>query len=299
MTRANAHLALLLAAALWGFGNIAQKTVLEHMGPLTATWLRCAIAALAMLPFAALETKLPQNSGWHRSTIAVVASFAAAITLQQAAYLSTSVTNASFLVNTATVMTPIVAWLVLREATGRLGFAAAFLTLAGVLLMSNAVQGLDELNKGDLLCLVSALFYALWMVALGRHAQLYPSPFQTAYLQFAFAALVAFPPALALEEMVLPSIAAAAPELVALGLFATAAAFTLQTIAQRYTTASRAAILVSGESIFGAIGAYAVLHERPPVVVVTGAALIFVAILMVSLQPGRASVGSTAPAPDT
>lgn len=75
------------------------------------------------------------------------------------------------------------------------------------------------------------------------------------------------------------------PELLALGLFATAAAFCIQTVAQKYTTASKAALLVSGESIFGALGACLWLGERPTLTVIAGATLIFVSIVAVAVLP--------------
>ncbi|MFA1621345.1 DMT family transporter [Rhizobium mongolense] len=77
---------------------------------------------------------------------------------------------------------------------------------------------------------------------------------------------------------------AARPNLLVLGLFATAAGFGLQTYAQKYTTASKAAVIVSAESIFGAIGAFTALNERPPLFVMVGAAVIFSAIALVSLS---------------
>lgn len=42
----------LIAAALWGFGNVAQKTVLEHLDPFSAVGLRRLIGGFLMLPLA-------------------------------------------------------------------------------------------------------------------------------------------------------------------------------------------------------------------------------------------------------
>jgi drug/metabolite transporter (DMT)-like permease len=289
MSKLNAHLALLLAAAFWGFGNIAQKTVLEEIGPLSAVCLRCAIAALVMLPLLLFEQRQQRKPGWWLSMSAVAASFAIALIIQQVAYLSASVTNASFLVNTATVMTPLIAWLALREIPGRLGSAAAVMTLGGIFLISSSIPGFASINWGDAACLVSAFFYAVWMVALGWHAHQFGLPFRSALIQFAVAALAALPALIWWDAPPLARIAAAAPDLAVLGIFTTAAAFGLQTCAQRYTSASTAAVIVSAESIFGAIGAYFVLQERPTPTAFLGAAMIFIAILVVAASSGRTS----------
>jgi drug/metabolite transporter (DMT)-like permease len=280
----------------WGFGNIAQKTVLDHVGPLAAVGLRCLIAAIAILPLVRLERPGGgDRRAWRRSILPVALLFAGALTLQQCAYLSTSVTNASFLVNTATVLTPVLAWLALRERPGRRVAVAAAATLAGAFLMSGvgAAGGLAALNRGDVACLASAALYAGWMVALGRHAQRHGRPFASAWVQFALAAAVALPAAGLAEPLPLAAIAEAWPSLAVLGLFSTAAAFGLQTYAQRFTRASTAAVLVSAESVFGALGAAAVLGERVPDAALAGAALILFSIVLVAGVGGS----PTRPAP--
>jgi drug/metabolite transporter (DMT)-like permease len=275
-----AHFALLLAAAFWGGGNIAQKLVLSHIGPMSAVCLRCAIAAIAILPLAATEWQRHCQAGFPKSMLLVSISFTAAICLQQLAYIDSSVTNASFLVNTCTVLTPLIGWLLLREPSSRLVLCAGVMTLSGVFLMSS---GSLASGPGDLYCLASAFMYAIWMVALGRHAQAYDMPFSSAFMQFALAALIGFPFLMA-KAPAPADIGTAAPNLAILGLFTTAAAFGLQTWAQRYTSASRAAVIVSAESIFGAAGAIVVLGERPREIALLGAALIFLAIVAVSLR---------------
>ena len=50
MSRLHANLLLLFAAALWGFGNVPQKTVLDHLDPLSAVGMRCLIGGLLVLP---------------------------------------------------------------------------------------------------------------------------------------------------------------------------------------------------------------------------------------------------------
>lgn len=283
--RGFAHFALIVAAIFWGFGNIAQKTVLDHVGPMTATCLRCGLAALVIIPFLWLERRTARESGWWTSALAVGLTFAVAIAIQQTAYLSSTVTNASFLVNTATILTPLLAWLILQERTGPVGIVAAVVTMIGVFLMSNGMTGFVAFNWGDAACLVSAFFYALWMVLLGQHAHRFGSPFATALVQFALACVITLWPTILSEAPPFASIASAWPELLILGIFSTAAAFCLQTFAQQYTTASRAALLVSGESVFGALGALLWLDETLSMPVATGAGLILVAIIAVSCMP--------------
>ncbi len=125
ISRSSAIAMLLVAAFFWGAGNVANKTVLAHIDAFTAVTLRCGLAALVILPFARAETNAPRLPGWLGSAAAVALLFAASLILQQMAYQWTSVTNASFLVNTCTVLTPLLAWALLSERQSkRIIFAA-------------------------------------------------------------------------------------------------------------------------------------------------------------------------------
>lgn len=280
MTRLSANLMLLLAAAFWGFGNVAQKTVLEHLDPFSAVGLRCLIAALLVAPFA-LSGRTSRPAADWASLARVSTLFSISIALQQYAYLETSVTNASFLVNTATVMTPLAAWLLLGERPASIVVLAAAVTLFGILLIAGE---LDTASRGDLVALLSAACYALWMVELGRHMQAHGDAAMAASAQFMLAALLMLPVGLTNGGITGAAVVAAAPELVILGVFSTAAAFGIQTVAQRFTTASHAAVIVSAESVFGAAGAALLLGERLSATVTLGALIVLAAILLLAIQ---------------
>lgn len=294
LTRLTASCVLLLAAFCWGAGNVANKTVLEHLAPLTVVGLRCLVGALVIAPFAwpDLRRMLAKGAGqagqgWVKSALTLSVLFATALVLQQLAYRFTSVTNASFLVNTATVLTPILAWLLLGHRVGLAVVCAAPMTLIGAMFMSGFKSGgrfsLATMNAGDVLCLASAVAYAGWMVALGQHARSHGRPLGTAFMQFATSAVLVLPVAFWTGAPRFAAIAQAAPELFVLGVVSTALAFGLQTWAQQYVAASTAAVLVSAESLFGAVGAHALLGEQTPVLGLTGAALVLTAITCVAL----------------
>lgn len=276
MSRLQANLLLLLAAAMWGFGNVPQKTVLDHIDPMSAVGLRCLLGGLLVLPLFLREIHAPAAAGFSISLARVAVLFSVAIALQQIAYLSTSVTNASFLITTATVMTPLVAWLLLGERLTVAVGLAAVLTLLGALLLAG---GLSGFSSGDLTVLLSAACYALWTVELGRHMQAHARPFTTMAAQFLAAAALALPVGLATGDLSAAGALGAWPDLVLLGLFSTAAPFGIQTAAQRFTAASHAAVIVSAESLFGGLGAALFLGERISPTGALGATIMLAAIL--------------------
>ena len=65
----------------------------------------------------------------------------------------------------------------------------------------------------------------------------------------------------------------------------TAVAYTLQAVAQQYVPAANAAIILSAESLFAALGGALLLGERLTPVGYAGAGLIVVAILVVEAVP--------------
>ena len=302
VTRKSAWGLLLLAAFCWGVGNVANKTVLIHLQPLSVVGLRCLLAAVVIAPLALADFRKGDAGPWIKSAVRVAVLFAVALVLQQLAYLSTTVTNASFLISTATIMTPILAWAVLNHRPGVTVACAAPLTLIGAFLMAGVSLSRLSFNTGDALCIASALFYAAWMVALGQHAAAYGRPLGSAMVQFVVGAVLVLPFAVVVEAPSLGAVRLALPELILLGVVSTALAFGLQTWAQRFVAASTASILVSAESLFGAAGAYLLLNEQTPLRGLTGAGLILLAIVLVALgdkalPPHRpVDHGATAPA---
>ena len=57
-------------------------------------------------------------------------------------------------------------------------------------------------------------------------------------------------------------------------------AFSIQNIAQKYTTSTHAAIILSLESVFGTLFSIILLYEKPSLRLLFGSAIIFIAIIL-------------------
>lgn len=281
-----AVLMLLAAAFFWGSGNVANKSVLQDLDPFAAATLRNLVAAVVLVPFAWRELAgVAERRLWLRSAMPPSGLFAAAIVLQQWGYQSATVTNASFLVNAASVVTPIIAYFVLKERLhGGIGFAAA-MTLIGAFLMSGAGRSLTVMNAGDIACLVSAVFYGWWMVALSQHAVRHDSPAATTCVHCLMAVGLAGGIVVLLAPHQPGTVAGGMAELLYLGIVSSALAFGLTAAAQAHVPASTAAVLVAAESLFGAAGGILVLGERPGAIGICGAGLMLAGILTVARLP--------------
>jgi drug/metabolite transporter (DMT)-like permease len=283
MPRSQANKLLLLAAFLWGSGNVAQQTILENIGPFLAVGLRCLIAGMVILPFlkgtGARIADFDINA--RKLGFLTILTFVAAVTFQQIGFGYTSVTNGGFIVNTTTVITPLVGRVLLLQRPAPATWPAALLSLTGAALMSGG--SFKGFNMGDLFCLLSALFFSLWMVFLGEFVTRFGNAVLLTLFQFLISGSICLAISYAFETFDLRGLMAALPELLILGVLSTGVAYLLQSIAQKHTSASEAAIITSGEAFFGALGAFFLLGEMPSAWGSLGALLIFGGILLVQV----------------
>lgn len=298
MSRLNADLALLFAAAVWGFAFLFQKSAMDHIGPLTFIASRGALAALVLTPFALMETKrrgdgMPPSGFWRIGLVSGAAFFVAAW-LQQAGLVTATVTNTGFLTALYVVITPFIAWAAMRRRPNALVWPAVLLSAGGTWLLGGGA--LSAFSKGDGLVALSAAFWALHVVIVGQ-AALHQRPIAFTCLQFCTVATCAAVAAPWLEPISLAGIAAAAPDILYVGVLSSALTFTLLTVALQYTPPSEAAVIVSLETVFAAIGAYWLLGERLLPIGWLGAALILLATLVIQLGGARSHTPAPAEEP--
>jgi drug/metabolite transporter (DMT)-like permease len=286
MTRIQANLVLLLAGAMWGMGFVAQSTAMQAIGPLLFIGLRFVVATVAMLPFALREGRRAERgvrtAEWLAFAMIGVLLFAG-MAAQQVGLLTTSVTNSGFLTGLYVVMVPFISVVLFRHWPHPLVWPAALSALAGIWLLSGGSIG--AFKVGDWLTILCALIWALQVIYIGKYAARSGRPVTLAVTQFAVCGAAAMVFALFIEPIHWNAIRAALPEILYAGVIAGGAAFTLQAVGQRYTTAPQAAIFLSTEAVFAALFGALFLGERLPLEALAGCALIFVAMLLVELGP--------------
>jgi drug/metabolite transporter (DMT)-like permease len=285
MHRLNADLALLLAAAVWGTAFLFQKSATSHMGPLTFIAARCAIATVALAPFAWHEARSARSpAGPGLLVIAVwggVAFFIAAW-LQQSGIATATVTNTGFLTALYVVITPLFAWGSSGKVPSAIVWPAIALSALGTWLLGGGT--LVAFSWGDRLVALSAVFWAAHVVITGR-ASTVGRPIGFTAAQFAVVTALATLGATVLETPTIEGLAAAAIDIAYVGLLSSALTFTVLTVALRYTPPSEAAVILGTETVFAALAAYLVLGEQLVGIGWVGAGLILLSILLIQLAP--------------
>jgi drug/metabolite transporter (DMT)-like permease len=286
MSRPFAALLLVICTMLWGFAFIAQKSAMETMGPLTFAGVRYLLGGLIVLPLALWERrKRPEpltRANWAL-ILAMSLVFFIGSWLQQSGLASTTATNAGFLTGLYVFFVPLLGFLLFRTRPHPIIFICVPLALIGIYFLNGG--GLASFNGGDGLIVISAIFWAMHVILLGRIARATGLPIFVSAVSFLVAGAVALGLALIIETPTIEGIGAGWLEIAYAGILSTAVAFTFQAIGQQYVPPANAAIILSAESLFAAIGGALLLGERLPLIGYCGAALIFAAVVAVEALP--------------
>ena len=286
MPRPIAALILLLCTMVWGLAFVAQKSAMDSMGPLTFSGLRFLLGGLLISPLAIRElrrSKVRLTPHQWRVAILMCLVFLAGSLLQQYALTMTTVTNSGFLTGLYVFFVPLIGLLVARIVPHPIVWLGAPVAMFGIFLLNGG--NFANANLGDGLLVVSAVLWALHMLLLGHLARTTGLPILLSVMTFLIAGVLSSIAAIPLEAPQLSGIANGWLEIAYAGCLSTAVAFTGQAIAQQYIPSANAAIILSAESLFAALGGAIILHERLPPVGYLGAALIFCAILAVETIP--------------
>jgi drug/metabolite transporter (DMT)-like permease len=191
----------------------------------------------------------------------------------------TTAAISGFITGLYVVLTPILAWLVVRRRPSKKLALAVGFAVIGLLLISGATATSVELQLGQLWLLACALLFALHIFLLGEHGGK-SNPYTLAMIQIAGVAAVSWVFALA-DGYQAPPNGQVWTAILFTALFATILAFWLQTWAQTVLDSARVALILTSEVVFAAGIAVAVGQEQLALQTVFGGALMVVAMLVV------------------
>jgi drug/metabolite transporter (DMT)-like permease len=270
---------LLLAAAIWGFGFVAQRFGMEHLGPYSFNAIRFFIGAISLLPL--LYWYQRRGALWpksahlaHRDTadapmaslrlkhlaiagIAVGALLFIGASLQQVGLQFTTAAKAGFITGLYLVLVPFFG-LWLGHKTGLNSWIGAFIALIGLYFLS--VTSGVELNPGDLMMVIGAVFWAMHLLTIDHFVKT-NHPVLLAFVQFIVCGLLSGVVALWLETPTWPAVLLSWQPLLYAGVVSVGIGFTLQIIGQQGAHPTHAAIIMSLETVFAAIGGVWLLGE--------------------------------------
>ena len=286
--------ACLTAAIIWGFAFSMQDYANRTLDPFSINMIRTYMATLALIPVVMLFDRVSHNGrklfsqknrhffGFTKREVigGFCCGFALAIAscLQQAglAMPGTTAGSTAFITALYVVIVPIFARVLGRRQPFFVWISVLAAT-AGFYLM-NMTDGGFSPSFGALLVLCSAFTYACHVLTIDHFVQ-GSDPIRLSMMQFLFCATLLLPISLIVGKPTLEGIIIAFPYVLYLGVLSCGVAFTLQVVGQKYAAPAIACLLLSLESVFGAVGGALILGERMGVFEILGAATVFGAII--------------------
>ncbi len=284
---------LLLTAVIWGFAFVAQRVGMDYVGPFGFNGVRFALGCLVLLPFLCRNGLRDDHQSRRNPALfsrpSLGGGLAAGLVLfcgasfQQVALVYTTAGNAGFITGLYVVLVPIIG-IALGQKTNAGTWIGA--TLAGVGLYLLSVVGPFTISPGDLLVLVGAFFWAVHVQLIGwmspRH-----DPLKIAFLQFAACAVLSLLTSAAIEQNAARSYWSAAIPILYGGFLSVGVAYTLQVVAQKKAKPAHAAIILSLEAVFAAVGGWLLLGEMLSSRAIVGCALMLCGMLVSQLWHAR------------
>ena len=274
MSQQKADFLLFTAAFVWGSSYGFMKLGAETMPPISIAVLRCLFAFFLLLPFFMKRIRKTDREILKYSAIT---GFLIAGVFIGVIYgvIGTSASTAGFLISTSVIMVPILHGLYIWKMPSLPIMAGTAIVTAGLFIL-NGVTSIT-LDKGFVLCLLAAFLYALDILFTNTFVSKVDSLLLGIW-QMGFAGLMAGGASLLLETPRLPSTIPEWGAILGLAVFSSAYGFTVQAVAQEYTTPERAGFIFSLEPVFAAIFAYFFLDENMGIGELTCAALILLGV---------------------
>lgn len=279
-----ANLLLLLAAWIWGFAFVAQKIGSEYVGAFTFNGIRFALGSLTLVPVLIYFNKKNRNNkGYVKLESPIKGGVAAgcvifiANTFQQVGMSYTTAGNAAFITAMYIVLVPVLGT-ILKQRISLSNWAGVAFAVIGLYFIT-VKGGLTAMNYGDILQVVCAAFFAIHIVMIGNLVKRIDG-IQLSIVQFVTCSVLSLICAVIFEDMNLSGIMQGALPILYGGLCSVGIAYTLQVIGQKNAKASHAALIMSLEAVFGALGGLIILNENLGLRGYMGCALMLTGILI-------------------
>ncbi|OPA75514.1 EamA family transporter [Paenibacillus selenitireducens] len=287
-----AYICLLFVACVWGSTFIIVQKAVQTLPPLAFNAFRFLGATLLFAVVMGLTRRHSKYNWtgnlWKHGIVLGIWLFGA-YALQTIGLLHTTTTNTGFITGISVVLVPFAMLWLMRQRMSWTTWVAAVMAFIGLYFLTFN-GGALSLNKGDVLVFLCAICFAMQIALTGKYSPQYDTlPLVT--IQLGTVGVLSFVSSLLTESAGTPSelwTSITNPDVllalaVSVGL-STAFAFWAQTWSQRYTSASRVAIIYATEPVFAAITGLTFAGEELGIWAVVGCALIFGGMIFAEMK---------------
>lgn len=300
-----ADASLLLVTLIWGATFVMVKDAVSTFPVFSFMALRFTLASAALVPLIFWRrgqlARLQPNGPFADAaatpgrlarliapSVLVGGALFAGYAFQTAGLLLTTPAKAGFITGLSVVFVPIAAALLLRQPPTRSVWLGVGLATAGLALLSLTSD--LRIGPGDLLVMGCAVSFAAQILLLGHFAPRH-DPLLLTLGQLLAVALFSTVAAFLFDDPT-PLTGQALFAIAFTGLLATAAAFGVQTVSQRFTTTTHTALIFAAEPVFAGIASYLLIGEVLGPRQLIGCALILAGMVVAEMRSGEKRVTS-------
>lgn len=291
MKKVKSTLFLILTATIWGFAFVAQRVGADYLRPFTFNGIRFTMGALSLIPVMLLfergktEKKILSATVKYGVLAGIV--LCAASNLQQyGVEITGSAGKAGFITGLYTVLVPLI-YFIMGRKTGLFVWIGAVVTAGGLYLLCG-VDSSVPFGWGDIVLLIGAVLWAFHIIILDKYSD-EVRPLRFSAVQFTVCAIVSLICALIFDrgDFSIEYVRAAIVPLLYGGIGSVGVAYTCQLLGQKDADPTFAAIILSTEAVFSAVGAAIILKEYMELPGYIGCALIFAGIVLSQIPSGK------------
>ncbi|PID14712.1 EamA family transporter [Sporosarcina sp. P34] len=275
------EIGLTITAIIWGSGFVMSALALEYYTPYQILAVRFVIGALLLsIVFHKRLLRMGKSVLWKGALLGVL--LYGAFALQTVGLQFTTPSKNAFLTGVNVVMVPLIAFILYKRKLDTFEWFGAVLALIGVAVLS--LQWSTAINIGDVLTLGCAVMFAFHILYTARFVRTEDAILLT-LLQMVVAAVISSVTVIAMGETSFSMEPKGVSSVLYLAVFSTTLAFLMQTIGQKHVSETKAAIILSTESVWGMIFSVALAYELLTFRMFLGALIIFIAILLSEVRP--------------
>ena len=276
---------LVVAAILWGLGFVAQRDGMNYIGPFFYTAIRFGIGVLCLLPIYFITRKQERKIKVEKKTILIAGLIVGVllflgVSAQQIGLQTTTASKASFITALYMVLVPIFG-IFLKHKTNKIVWVSIVIALAGVYFMSITKE--FTIERGDLFVIACAILWAVHFLFIAHYASRVGA-IRLSLFQFVVCTVLSLIVAIFTEPIQLSALTPALPSILYGGIGAVGIAYTLHVVALKDANPAYASLILSTESVFGALGGWLILHETMTSRQILGAGLILAAVIFSQIK---------------
>lgn len=244
-----ADLFLIFITAVWGSSFTLMKNILDDIPPFAFLALRFSTAAIILLIiFHKRLGKLNKTSMLKGFVIGLM--LFGSLALQVIGLKYTTAPNSAFITSLSVVMVPIVSSILLKKKPARSSMMGVAFAFIGLFFVSGGLN--FKVNIGEFLTLLCAICVTMQIIFIDKFTD-NEDPVLLGVLQVVFSAILSIGSWIYIDFKPFTLNQSIVITILVTGVLGTALAYTGQTIVQKFTSPTRAALIFTLEPVFGVV----------------------------------------------